>query len=413
MELTPENERISFCELESYVRANAQALIQSVLEEEVEELLGRVRCARRDADSPTGYRNGHGKERRLSTSIGTITLKRPRVRGTGEEFVSRVLPLFARRTQQISELLPQLYLHGLASGDFELAMRGLLGEGAPLSSSSILRLKGLWQAEYESWKQRSLEGLEVIYIWVDGVYVKAGLEKEKAAVLVVIAALSDGTKRILALECGYRESEASWSGILRNLKARGLRCPRLVIGDGHLGIWSALRNVFPDAGEQRCWNHRIRNIVDFVGKKKQAQAAELRGKVMYAPNLAEALKAKHIFQVWARGMSYPKAAEALDHDWERMVAYYGLPKEHWTHLRTTNIIESPFAGVRLRTAASKRYKRVDGATAMIWKLLMVAEQTFRRLNRPELLCEVLAGAAYKDGVKVVFVGATDEQALAA
>jgi transposase-like protein len=400
MQITTDKAKKGFADLESMVRERAQEYIQSVLEDEVEELLCRVRCARRDADSPTGYRNGHGEARRLSTSIGTITVKRPRVRGTSKEFVSRVLPLFVRRTDQVSELLPQLYLHGLASGDFELAMRGLLGEGAPLSSSSILRLKAVWQAEYESWKQRSLEGVEVVYIWVDGIYVKAGLEKEKAAVLVVIAALSDGTKQILALESGYRESEASWAGILRDLKARGLICPRLVIGDGNLGIWSALNNVFPAAEQQRCWNHRMRNILDCVGDKKQEQAKELLRKVMYAPSQAEAVKAKHVFQVWARGLGYGKAADALDRDWERMVAYYALPKEHWVHLRTTNIIESPFASVRLRTAASKRYKRVDGATAMIWKLLRVAEQTFRRLNSPELLTDVLAGAVYKDGIKL-------------
>lgn len=383
--------------LESFARLSVQKLLQQVLEEEVETLLGRMRSERRDADSPPGYRNGHGKERRLSTSIGTITVRRPRVRNTQEPFESRILPLFRRRTAEIGQMLPQLYLHGLSSGDFELAMRGLLGEGAPLSASSIARLRDGWTAEFITWKQRSLKNKEVVYVWVDGVYVKAGLEKEKAALLVVIGALADGSKEVLAVECGQRESEASWSLILRDLKARGMKCPRLVMGDGHLGIWSALANVYPDASEQRCWNHRMRNVLDCVGKKRQGEAKELLRKVMYADTRKEAEAAKKVFCEWARSHQYEKAATLLDVDWDRMVAYYSFPKEHWKHLRTTNIIESPFASVRLRTAASKRYKRVAGATAMIWKLLMVAEKTFRKLNAPHLLLHVMAGLRYEDG----------------
>jgi putative transposase len=388
---------IVYEQIEGFARLSIQKLLQQVLEEEVENLLGRLRSERRDPDSPPGYRNGHGKERRLSTSIGTVSVRRPRVRNTEEPFVSQVLPLFRRRTQEVGQLLPQLYLHGLSSGDFELAMRGLLGEGAPLSASSIARLRDGWTAEFITWKQRSLKEKQIVYIWVDGIYVKAGLEKEKAALLVVIGALADGSKEVLAVECGQRESEASWSLILRDLKARGMNCPRLVMGDGHLGIWSALTNVYPDASEQRCWNHRMRNVLDCVGKKRQGEAKELLRKVMYAPSRKEAEAAKKVFCEWARSYQYEKAAALLDVDWDRMIAYYSFPKEHWKHLRTTNIIESPFASVRLRTAASKRYKRVAGATAMIWKLLMVAERTFRKLNAPHLLPNVMAGLRYQDG----------------
>jgi putative transposase len=371
-----------------------------VLEEEVEELLGRGKHVRRAAEEPLLYRNGHGEERRLATSIGTVTVRRPRVRGTQEQFVSRVLPLFERHTRQVGDLLPQLYLHGLASGDFEMAMRGLLGDGAPLSASSIARLKAVWQAEYATWQQRSLADEHVVYMWVDGVYVKAGLEKDKAALLVVIGAMKDGSKQVPAVQCGHRESESAWSSILRDLKTRGLNCPRLVVGDGALGIWGGLTNVYPEAGEQRCWIHRMRNLLDCVGDKKHDEAKALLRKVMYAATLKEAEAAKRVFQAWARGLQYHKAAEAIDHDWDRMTAYYVLPKEHWVHLRTTNIIESPFASVRLRTAASKRYKRVDCATVMIWKLLLVAQQTFRKLRSSELLVKVAAGATYKDGVEI-------------
>ena len=193
---------------------------------------------------------------------GTITLRRPRVRGLSERVESRLLPAFKRRTEEVGRLLPELYLHGLAQGDFDLALRGLLGDGAPLSAPSIARLKASWQAEYELWKTRVVEDLDVVYLWVDGVYVKAGLDKDKAAILVVLAALRDGQKVILAVESGYRESTESWAAILRDLTRRGLAAPKVVIGDGHLGIWGALAAVFPEAKEQRCWNHRLLNVLD-------------------------------------------------------------------------------------------------------------------------------------------------------
>jgi transposase-like protein len=399
-------------QLEDFARQAIQSLLQRVLEEEVECLLGRSKSERREEDQPRGYRNGYGKERRLSTTMGTIALRRPRVRDTQEPLVSRVLPLFQRRTQEVGALLPTLYLHGLSSGDFELAMRGLLGEGAPLSASSIARLKEVWSAEYQTWKRRSLPD-DVIYLFVDGLYVKAGLEKEKAALLMAIGVRADGSKEVLAVECGQRESEASWSSILRDLKSRGMKCPKLVIGDGHLGIWAGLANVFPQAGEQRCWNHRMRNVLDRVGKKQQGAAKELLSKVMYAPTRKAAEAARQVFSEWARSVQYERAATLLEEDWERMVAYYTFPKEHWVHLRTSNIVESPFASVRLRTTASKRYKKVEGASVMIWKLLMVAEQTFRKITASELLVKVYAGLCCEDGVFVTPIEVAEPAARAA
>jgi transposase-like protein len=398
-----EPQAVVYEQLEDFARQAIQKLLQQVLEEEVESLLGRSKSERREQGQPRGYRNGYGKQRSLATCMGTLTVRRPRVRDTEEPLVSRVLPLFKRRTQQVGSLLPTLYLHGLSSGDFELAMRGLLGEGAPLSSSSIARLKEVWSGEYQTWKRGEIPS-DVIYLFVDGIYVKAGLEKEKAALLVAIGVRADGSKQVLAVECGQRESEASWSGILRDLKRRGMNCPKLVIGDGHLGIWAGLANVFAEAGEQRCWNHRMRNVLDRVGKKQQGTAKELLTKVMYAPTRKAAEAARQVFSEWAKSAQYERAATLLEEDWDRMVAYYAFPKEHWVHLRTSNIIESPFASVRLRTAASKRYKQVEGATAMIWKLLMVAEQTFRKISASELLVKVYAGMCCEDGV---FVKATE------
>jgi putative transposase len=385
--------------LEAFAREQVQRLIQALLEEEITELLGRPKSARQAAvDVPKGLRNGYGKPRRLSLSLGTITVRRPRVRGLGERFVSRVLPLFQRRTREVGELLPQLYLHGLALGDFELALRGLLGEGAPLSATSLARLKASWQLEYEAWKQRRLDDLEVVYVWADGLYVKAGLEDSKAALLVLIGALTSGQKVVLAVESGQRESQASWGAVLRDLRARGLRPWRCTIADGHLGIWAALAEQQPAAAEQRCWNHRITNVLDALPKKHQAQARTLLCAMPYAESQAACEQLRAQFNQRYHQLA-PKAVERLAHDWERLITFYQFPREHWRHLRTTNVVESPFAAARLRTSAAKRFKKVDSATAIIWKLLQVAERTFRRLNAPELLPAVYAGAQYIDGIK--------------
>ncbi len=386
--------------LETFARQEIQAFIQRMLEQEVTDLLGRGKSCRRPVvEGAPGYRNGYGKPRRLTLSNGTITLRRPRVRGLEERFVSRVLPLFQRRSREVGAVLPELYLHGLAQGDFTLALRGLLGEGAPLSASSIARLTAGWAAEYRGWRQRSLADLEVVYLWADGLYVKAGLEDTKAALLVVIGALSDGRKVVLAVEPGQRESTAWWAEVLRSLKARGLPAPRLTVADGHLGLWGALAQVFPESAEQWCWNHRSVNILDAVPLKSQSEVRIAVRALAYAATRAEAerLRASFAKQYRAR---FPKAVERLEHDWDRLVAYYDFPQEHWRHLRTTNVVESPFDAVRLRTTAAKRFKKVENGSAMIWKLLLLAEQSFRRLNAPELQPAVYAGAKYVDGIAV-------------
>jgi transposase-like protein len=330
-----------------------------------------------------------------------------------ERFESRLLPVFKRRTEAVGQLLPTLYLHGLAEGDFDLALRGLLGDGAPLSASSIARLKASWQAEYEEWRTRSLADLEPVYLWVDGVYVKAGLEKDKAAMLVILAGLRDGRKLVLAVESGYRESTESWAALLRDLKARGLRPPRLVVGDGHLGIWGALTAVFPLARQQRCWNHRLLNVLDKLPKRLQPEGRRLLTAIPYAETREEADRQKRAFQTWCAKKGVPAVGHALDQDWDRLVAFYEFPKAHWKHLRTSNPIESPFAAVRLRTAAAKRYKKVENATAVIWKTLLIAERTFRRLDAPELLAEVAEGVTYINGERVKPSQTTAESKAAA
>jgi len=386
--------------LEAWTRERIQAFIQALLEEEVTVFLGRRKSERRLAvDAPPTYRNGYGKPRRLSLTSGTLTLRRPRLRHLEQRFESRILPLFQRRTREVGELLPELYLHGLAQGDFELALRGLLGDGAPLSPSSLQRLRAKWDADYEAWRTRDLHDRELVSLWADGLYVKAGLEKEKAALLIVIGALRDGTKEILAVESGARESTEAWKAVLRSLKIRGLPSPRLTIADGHLGIWGALAEIYPESAEQRCWNHKLLNVLDQLPRRIQPGARALLAQLPYAETRADCERLKR--QVAARyGRAYPKAVEVLERDWERMVTFYRFPQEHWKHLRTTNVVESPFAAVRLRTDAAKRYKRVANATALIWKVLMVAQSRFRRLNAPELLAEVYHGVSYVDGRRV-------------
>ena len=386
--------------LEEFLRGHIQATMQRVLEEEVAAVLGRAKSERRAGVDPApGYRNGHGKPRKLTLGCGTIAVRRPRVRNLEERFESRVLPLFRTRGRQVEALLPELYLHGLAKGDFALALRGLLGDGAALSPEAIERLRGKWQQEYEAWCTQDLSDRELVYVWADGVYVKAGLEREKAALLVVIGAMADGTKEVLAVRPGYRESTESWKTLFADLLARGLEAPKLVVADGAAGAWAAAGAVWPQAREQRCWNHKLMNVLDQLPRKLRGTAREQLCRIPYARTRAAAEKLREGF-ARAYRRTHPRAVEILEKDWERMVAFYDFPTEHWKHLRTTNVIESPFALVRLRTDAAKRFKKTENATALIWRLLLLAERRFRKLHAAHLAAEVYRGVLYADGVRI-------------
>jgi transposase-like protein len=379
------------------MRAKLQAWIQVLLDEELTALLGRQTSERRaTVDAPPGYRSGCGEPRRVTTPVGTLTVRRPRARHLETRFVSRLLPLFCRRTQEVGELLPQRYLHGLSLGDFDLALRGLLGEEAPLSPSSIARLRGKWEEEYLAWQERALAGEALVSLWADGIYVKAGLAKDKAALLVVIGARRDGTKVVLAVESGYRESTEAWGAGRRDLQARGLHAPVLAIGDGQLGLWGARRAVFPTTAEGRCWNHKLTNVLDHLPQRVRAQASARLRTLPVAATQAECERRRAQF-TRRYGQAYPKAVETLARDWDQLITVYRFPQAHWKHLRTTNIVESPFAAVRRRTGAAKRFKKVSNATALIWKLLRVAESRFRKLDAPHLLAEVADGVTFVDG----------------
>ncbi len=381
--------RVCFEQLEEWVREQIQFYVQELLEDEVTQLLGRRKNERRrEVDAPGGYRNGYGKERRLTLSCGTIKLRRPRVRDLEERFESRVLPLFAKRTQEVRDLIPELYLHGLAEGDFDLALRGLLGEEAPLSPSTVARLKEKWQGEMEAWQSRRLDDLEVVYLWADGVYIKAGLEKEKAVILVVIAALSDGTKVVVSVSSGYRESTQSWSEVLRDLKERGMNPPRLVMADGHLGIWGALRNVFPEADEQRCWNHRIVNLLAKIPKGRHKAALLVLRQIPYAETRQEASKSKDDSNIGV-------ARE----DWRQRPDRPGLGSDgdvlQLSQTAVATSADDQSSGVSLLCSATAnrcRSKVQESSRAVIWKMLLVAEKRFRRLKAPHLMKDVYQGA---------------------
>ena len=388
--------------MEEYIRCEVQRLVQQLLDQEATELLGRQRYERAESSDESGesppYRNGHGKPRNLTLPVGTIEVRRPRLRNLDERFESRLLPLFQRRSKVVNSMLPELYLHGLALRDFDMALRGLLGEEAPLSPSSIARLKAEWRQEYDAWRKEPITERPV-YMWADGVYVKAGLEKDKAAVLVVIAAFADGTKRVLAVEAGFRESRASWQEVLRSLVERGLEPPRVLVADGGLGLWAAVAELGWPCLEQRCWKHKTQNVLDVLPDKEQRTALKILRKIPQSKTLEEAEARRDAFIESYKGR-YARACERLASDWERMVAFYQLPREHWQHLRTSNVVESPFQVVRLRTNAARRFKKAENASAIIWKLLMVAESTFRRLKRVDMLTELLNGAQYVNGVAI-------------
>jgi transposase-like protein len=394
-----ESKGIFYEGLEAFAREKIRQHLQDLLEQEVTEWLGRAKSERkRNPLEQSGYRNGYGKRRRLTLSLGTLEIRRPRVRNLDERFESRVLPLFKRHTEQVRGLIPELYLHGLASGDFELALRELLGEGAPLSASSLQRLKEKWQGEYEQWKSRAIEEKDWAYFWADGIYVKAGVGKEKAALLVVIGVQRDGSKCFLALEPGYRESKESWAVVLRQMKVRGVTSARLFVGDGNLGLWAAVGEIYPQAQEQLCWNHKMLNVMDAVSKKEQVQAKSHLNAMMYGESRQQALKERKKFEQAFR--HNPKAVKTVVENWDRLTTYYDFPREHWKHLRTSNVVESPFSRVRLRTAASRRFKSQVNATCLIWKTMMVAEMSFRKLNAPHLVDKVADGKKYDNGKEV-------------
>ena len=400
--------------LDDLAREGARRMIAAALRAEADEYVARFEDEVDESGHRLVVRNGRARERKVTLGSGTVPVRAPRVNdkrveeetGERQRFSSKILPAYARRSPKVTEVLPILYLRGLSTGDFRPALEDLLGEDASgLSPSTISRLCKEWETHRERFRKRHLGFSRYCYLFVDGVHVSVRLgEDPKLCLLVVIGVREDGEKELLAVEDGYRESTDSWAGVFRDMKRRGLNCPKLVVGDGALGAWAALRDVFPEAGEQRCWVHKTANVLDCLPKRLQPKAKELLHEIVEAPTRSDARKALEVFRE-EFGAKYPKALEKLDRDWKPLTAFYDFPAEHWRHLRTTNPIESSFATVKLRTRVTKGAGSKAAALAMAYKLLIAAQERWRRINGHELVTEVLDGATFKDGVKI-----TDDEA---
>ena len=395
--------------LDELAREGARRMIAAALKAEADEYVERCADERGEDGKRLVVRNGRARERRVTVGSGTVAIQAPRVNDTrvdpdtGERlrFSSRILPAYARRSPKINDVLPVLYLRGLSTGDFRPALEQLLGEDAAgLSPSTISRLCKDWEAEHARFRERSLRFHTYAYLFVDGVHVSVRLgENDRLCLLVVIGVREDGVKELLAVEDGYRESTESWAAVMRDLKSRGLNEPRLVIGDGALGTWAALRDVFPAARRQACWVHKIARVLDALPKRLQPSAKTLLHQIMEAPSRAAARQALERFRD-EFDAKYPKAVAKLDRDWAALTAFYDFPAEHWRHLRTSNAIESSFATVKLRTRVTKGAGSKKAALAMAYKLLDAAQERWRRFNGHELVADVLAGAQFKDGIQV-------------
>jgi len=391
--------------LSDILRRGAQRLLGEAIEAEVAEWIER-HAELRDADGRRQVvRNGHLPKRTITTGVGPIELRQPRVHDRrssdeAEPFSSRILPPYLRKTKSIEELIPWLYLKGVSTGDFQEALSALVGPDCPgLSAATITRLKGVWEQEYEAWSKRDLGGKQYVYVWADGVYFNIRLEDDRACILVLMGATADGKKELIAVADGYRESEQSWTSLLLDAKQRGLViAPKLATGDGALGFWKAIAKVFPTTREQRCWVHKTANVLDKLPKRLQSQAKEKLHDVWMAATRADAERAFDLF-LSIYEAKYPKATECLRKDRDVLLTFYDFPAEHWIHLRTTNPIESTFATVRLRHRRTKGNGSRKACLIMVYKLMESAAKKWRLLNGAQRLPEVIAGIVFQDGVK--------------
>ena len=394
--------------LTEVLRSGAQRMLAAALEAEVESYLAPHVDARDESGRRLVVRNGHCPERSIQTGLGSLEVRRPRVNdrrvdqdGRRMQFTSSILPPYLRRTKSVEELIPWLYLKGISSGDFSEALGALLGKDAPgLSASTVVRLKQIWETDFKEWNRRDLTHGRYVYIWVDGIHFNIRLEEHRQCILVVMGATADGSKELLAVHDGYRESEQSWKELLLDLKARGLTVdPELAIGDGALGFWKALPQVWPATRAQRCWCHKTANVLNKLPKGEQPRAKEALHQIWMAATKDAAQRAFDLFAKTYEA-KYFKAVGCLVKDKDELLAFYDFPAEHWRHLRTTNPIESTFATVRLRTKRTKGSGSRIACLTMVFKLAQAAERKWRKLNGHELLGDVIRGVQFKDGIKV-------------
>ncbi len=392
--------------LDELAREGARRMLTTALEAEVASYLEAHRDARDEKGHALVVRNGRARERQVTLGSGTVAIRAPRVNdrrhgpdGERQRFTSKILPPYMRRSPKVAEVLPILYLRGLSTGDFREALPVLLGEHASgLSPTNIARMTAVWHQDYQAFSQRSLADRDYVYIWADGIHVNVRLEEDRLCLLVLIGARPDGTKELIAITDGYRESTESWLDLLRDLKARGMQAPVLAIGDGALGFWAALREVWPKTREQRDWVHRLANVLDKLPKRLQPKAKAALHEIMYAESREDAELARDEF-VAKYQAKYPKAVASLQRDDEHLLTFFDFPAQHWKHLRTSNVIESPFATVRLRQRVTKGPGSRNKGLTMAFKLLEMAQKRWRRLNGAAVLPLVREGATFVDGVR--------------
>ncbi len=392
--------------LDEIARAGALRMLIEALRAEADDYVERHRGERDAAGHALVVRNGQAQPRKLTLGAGTVELKAPRVddrrrdeQGGRRHFTSHILPPYMRRSPKVAEVLPILYLRGLSTGDFRPALESLLGrDAAGLSPTNIARLTTCWEKEYADFRQRDLSGQEYVYVWVDGVHFNIRLEDDRLCTLVMIGARPDGEKELLAVEDGYRESAESWKTVLRDLKRRGMVAPVLAVGDGALGFWAAAREVWPETREQGCWCHKLANVLDKLPQRLQPRGKRALHEMMYAERQSDCEAARVRFEAEYQA-KYPKAVESLTANWKRLVSFFDFPAEHWKHLRTTNVIESPFATVRLRERATRGAGSRTKGLLMAFKLLDMAQLHWRRLDGAHLLPLVRAGVKFVDGVR--------------
>jgi len=394
--------------LTEVLRTGARRLLAQAVEMEAEAFLAAMQDLRLADGRARLVRHGHGPEREIQTGIGPVPVSRVRIRDRGAtaaedrvRFSSVILPKWARRTRSLDALLPILYLRGVSTGDFQEALSALLGRDAPnLSPAVVTRLTATWADEYARWQARDLSARRYVYVWADGVYLQARMEEQAECMLVLIGATPEGKKELVGFQVGVRESAQSWRELLVEVKRRGLSlAPEIAVGDGALGFWKALDEIFPGTRHQRCWVHKSANVLNKVPKAVQhIMKADLR-EIHSAPTRAAAEAAMGIF-VEKYGTKYARAAECLRKDREALLAFYDLPAEHWDHLRTTNPIESVFATVRHRTVRAKGALSPTTARLMVFKLVMAAAKGWRRLKGENQLPKVVAGVTFRDGTEV-------------
>ena len=390
--------------LDEISREGARRMLAAALRAEADSYVAQFVDERDEDGHRLVVRNGHAEPRTVTCAAGAVEVRAPRVNdkrvdevsGERKRFCSAILPAWCRRSPKISEVLPLLYLHGLSGGDFVPALEQFLGTSAGLSASTVTRLCEQWQGEQKVFAERDLAGVDYVYCWADGIHVNIRLGEEKLCLLVLIGVRVDGTKELITLADGYRESAESWADLLRDAKRRGMRAPVLAVGDGALGFWRALREVFPETREARCWFHKIANVLAAMPKSTHPSAKKALAEIWGAEDKTHALAAVKQFQELF-GAKFGKAVAKVTDDLEELLAFYHFPAEHWVHLRTTNPIESTFATVRHRTKVTRGPGSKAAGMAMAFKLIIAAQDRWRAVNAPHLVALVRAGATFVNG----------------